>query len=123
MEQSLPLDSGKPRIDRRLILSPVRWQDLPATFEVGTDVTTERVQRRLEYVSRQLEWRIAEADRLRAQADETQARLDMERQRLDVQSRETQVWRSAYEAIMRTKTVRAARVPRALYARIRGRLH
>ncbi len=99
---------------------PVGWQELPGIFEASSNATAERVQRRLEYVLRQLEWRIMEADRLSAKVEEDQAQLDFLRQQLADQSRETDVWRNAYESIMATKTMRAARMPRALYARVRG---
>ena len=123
-------------------MAPVGRQELPGRFEVGVDATAARVQRRLEYVLRHLEWRIMETGRLRtqldevqaqldegqaqleerqAQLDEGQAQLDILRRRLDIQNRETDAWRSAYEAIMATKTMRVARMPRALYARIRAR--
>jgi chromosome segregation ATPase len=108
-------------------VAPAGWQELPGTFEASGDAETARLERRLEYVLRQLEWRIMEADRLRAQIDETQAQidethaqLDTLRQQLDVQSRETDAWRQEFEAVMATKTMRAARMPRTLYARIRG---
>jgi chromosome segregation ATPase len=136
----LTIGPQEPTDGREARVAPVGWQELPGRFEV--DATTARVQRRLEYVLRQLEWRIMETDRLRAQLDEGQARLDegqarldegqaqldegqtqleILRRRLDIQNRETEAWRNAYEAIMATKTMRVARIPRALYARIRGR--
>lgn len=102
-------------------MAPVGWQELPGTFEVSIDATTARVQRRLEYMLRQLEWRIMETDRLRAQLDERQAQLDILRRQLDIQKSETDAWRNEYEAVMATKTMRVARLPRALYARIQGR--
>ena len=125
----------EPTDGREARVAPVGWQELPGRFEVGVDATTARVQRRLEYVLRQLEWRIMETDRLRAQLDEGhaqllegqaqldegQAELDILRRRLDIQNREADAWRNAYEAVMATKTMRVARMPRALYARIRGR--
>ena len=131
----LTIGPQEPTDGREARVAPVGWQELPGRFEVGVDATTARVQRRLEYVLRQLEWRIMETDRLRAQLDEGQARLDegqaqldegqtqleILRRRLDIQNRETEAWRNAYEAIMATKTMRVARIPRALYARIRGR--
>jgi hypothetical protein len=102
-------------------VGPVGWQQLPGTFEASSDATTARAQRRLEYVLRQLEWRIMEADGLWAKVDETQAQLDILRQQVAVRSREAEAWRNEYEATMATKTMRAARIPRELYARIRGR--
>jgi hypothetical protein len=97
------------------------WQELPEKFEVSSAAETARLQRRLEYVLRQLEWRIMEADRLRVQAAEEHAQLEVLHDELEAQNREAVAWRNAYESLMATKTVRAARLPRALYARIRGR--
>lgn len=123
-------------------MGPAGWQKLPETFEVSGEAATARLQRRLTYVVRQLEWRIEEADRVGSRLDEARtqlewrveeaarmeaavedahAQLDRLRQELDARTREADAWRRAYEATMATKTMRAARVPRALYARVRGR--
>ena len=117
-------------------MAPVGWQEFPGIFETTRDATTGRVQRRLGYVLRQLEWRINEAnglrakvidaeaqlDGLRARLNDAEAQLEILRQQVDVRDREADAWRNAYEAMMATKTMRAVRIPRALYARIRGRL-
>ena len=72
-----------------------------------------RLHNRLMGARLQLEYRISDNQELRAQI----ARLQEEKERLEL---EAQAAREQLRLLMTTKTLRAMRVPRAVYARLRG---
>jgi hypothetical protein len=103
----------------------VSWHELPAEFAVSPDERAQRLERRLASVLRQLELRIAEVDQLRHDFDRqllSSSRGQQLQRRLVELEREAVTWRGQYERLMATKTMRALRVPRSLYGRLRPRL-
>jgi hypothetical protein len=100
------------------------WHELPAEFRVGPEERAQRLERRLASVLRQLELRIAEVDHLRSDFDRhmlsTSRGQQWQRRLVDLE-REAAAWRSQYERLMATKTMKALRVPRSLYGRLRDR--
>jgi hypothetical protein len=103
----------------------VTWQDLSAKFEVSSVERAQRLERRLASVLRQLEIRIAEVDQLRHDLDgdllSSSRGQQLQRRLVDLE-REAGAWQGQYERVMATKTMRALRVPRSLYGRLRARL-
>jgi hypothetical protein len=84
-----------------------------------------RLERRLDRVLRQLELRIAEIDRLHANYERqllVTARGRQLQRRLVELEREAAAWRGHYEGLMAAKTMKALRLPRAVYGALRAGL-
>jgi len=108
-----------------------QWQELPKTLDVNNEALTARLERRVRYVLRQLERRIGEVETLSNEVASLRAELDRARSTNSVAADgvvigrgELESLRSAareHDALMSTKTMRALKWPRALYARCRRR--
>jgi hypothetical protein len=94
-------------------------------LDVPTDALIGRLQRRITALERQLDARIAQIADLQAHLAEQQRRAmrvegDSAAPLTDLELRHKA---AEYDALMATLTMRALRLPRAVYAQARRRLH
>lgn len=91
-------------------------------MDIPDEARIERLQRRAAALERQLDTRIAQVEALQKRLAEQAAVLDTAHADAAAAHEETERWRTEYEALMNTRTMRALRLPRAWYAAVRRRL-
>jgi predicted nucleic acid-binding Zn-ribbon protein len=107
------------------------WRDLPPDLEVDDSARAARLERRVAAVLRQLDLRRDELERSREEVRTLQQDIDHLRVTLDREAeqaaaarealinteQEANRWRTAYEELSSSKTMRVVRIPRSFYSR------
>lgn len=91
-------------------------------LEIPHDAQVERLRRRSAALERQLEARIAQVEDLQRRLAEAERPGAAGEAEVAALRQEAERWRTEYEALMNTFTMRALRQPRRWYAAARRRL-
>lgn len=97
-----------------------QWTELPATVEITPAQRGARAERRLAQVLRQLEMRLGEIDGLQQELEAARQELSAARQENEVLAQRLHDAGREHDALLRTKSMRLLRVPRAVYGRVKG---
>jgi hypothetical protein len=97
-----------------------QWTELPATLEVTPAQLGARAERRLAQVLRQLEMRLGEIESLQQELGAARQELDVARRENKVLAQRLHNAEREHDALLRTKSMRLLRVPRAVYGRVKG---